>query len=796
MKKIYSYSLTLIFSCLFAQSIWAQCPTDLVIGQNIVCNGDFEDGDECFITDYTPFPPGDGRTWSIPDDYYVGSNSAFFNNAFAGIGDHSTGTGNFLMVDGSCDDSRSVWCQTVDIIPNTNYYFSTFITSLHPDYPARLQFSVNGGMIGSPFDAPATVGAWDFFEEVWFSGAATTATICVENLTTAGCADGNDFGLDDISFIPGCAFADLGPAPHLGEDVTICGAGSITINTGLTPSAGMDISWSTGESGTGMGAPYSIQVTSPGVYSICVSENGSCISSDIIAVFDEYEINLGPDVELCDPAVATLDAGFEGVGVTYQWYRDGVPIPDADSRTYMVTSPGAYSVISDDPICGVQTDVIDISTKAAIPNGADFCGANSEVPLSVSGPGEFEWYSDASGGSLLGAGPGFTTPPISTTTTFYVEDVSSFTAIAGPTSQPCAGTISGGERGAIMFTAYTDFTLVSIDIVHDNHGGGGTDNFTVDLLSNNPTAMWCGSCCGGGCNVDGPGTVLSTHSGGSFPRPGSPTVRTLEVNIPITGSPAGTVYWLRLGNGPAVRYFNCAAPAPGFPYNDNLGGDVFQINKSVYDNNPTTNYGIMYNFVASAGNNCARVPVTATYDCTTPVELVAFNLSNEHKGVLLSWSTASEVNASHFVVERSYDGVNFVPIASVDASGNSNNRIDYQFLDENASNGDVYYRLVQVDSDGTVNVGPVRHIQLKGDYEILIHPNPNSGIFSLNIKAPASSDISVDLLSIHGTKLLHYQTTSNGLFNKDIDIRHLPQGVYIADVKINGERNVRKIIKD
>src|SRR5690606_3510539 len=84
-----------------------------------------------------------------------------------------------------------------------------------------------------------------------------------------------------------------------------------------------------------------------------------------------------------------------------------------------------------------------------------------------------------------------------------------------------------------------------------------------------------------------------------------------------------------------------------------------------------------------------------------PVTLVSFaglSASNQNK---LSWVTASEQNSSYFQIERSTDARGFEPIGKITAAGNSTTTQHYNFTDNNISGGKFYYRLKQVDVDGS-----------------------------------------------------------------------------------------------
>ena len=68
--------------------------------------------------------------------------------------------------------------------------------------------------------------------------------------------------------------------------------------------------------------------------------------------------------------------------------------------------------------------------------------------------------------------------------------------------------------------------------------------------------------------------------------------------------------------------------------------------------------------------------------------------------MVLSWKTASEINNSHFEIERSNNGKDFIKIGEIAGQGTSNSTKRYQFTDKNPGSAQQYYRLKQVDFDG------------------------------------------------------------------------------------------------
>lgn len=176
-------------------------------GGNLVVNGGFEAGNTGFSSAYSI---GTGGTWGLLSNegtYVINNNANNTHSNFAACTDHTSGTGNFMVVNGSTIANQDVWCQTVNVLPNTTYQFSTWITSVEPNNPAALQFSINGNPIGNIFNASSTTCQWNQFSATWNSGNNTTATICILNQNIG--LGGNDFGLDDISFVGvTCSFTD------------------------------------------------------------------------------------------------------------------------------------------------------------------------------------------------------------------------------------------------------------------------------------------------------------------------------------------------------------------------------------------------------------------------------------------------------------------------------------------------------------------------------------------------------------------------------------------------------------
>lgn len=164
-------------------------------GDNLLQNGDFNNGFTNFTSDYIPGTGGSFGLLSNEGQYAVANNPSATHTNFASCADH-TGGGGMMVVNGASTANQDVLCQTVNVMSGTNYAVGAWVMSVVSASPAQLQISVNGQLLGGIFNAPAATCNWTQFFEVWNSGGATTAEICIVNQNTA--PSGNDFALDDL----------------------------------------------------------------------------------------------------------------------------------------------------------------------------------------------------------------------------------------------------------------------------------------------------------------------------------------------------------------------------------------------------------------------------------------------------------------------------------------------------------------------------------------------------------------------------------------------------------------------
>lgn len=161
-----------------------------------------------------------------------------------------------------------------------------------------------------------------------------------------------------------------------------------------------------------------------------------------------------------------------------------------------------------------------------------------------------------------------------------------------------------------------------------------------------------------------------------------------------------------------------------------------------------------------------------------PVELIYFNGRLDEGQVQLDWATASELNNSHFEIERSSDGVLFDQIGSVDGNGTTNELKKYAFTDRRPSIGTSYYRLRQVDYNGNFEYSSIIPISNEGvGFNVVVAPNPAT-VDNLNLLVQ-SDDVTPLNVTLHD------------LFGRTIVSKTITFEEYQAGANLVAEENIK-----
>ena len=368
---------------------------------NLVDNSDFEGGNTGFTSDYV-YSPGN----LVPEGVYdVLDNPQDDHPGFAPCNDHTSGSGNMMVVNGAGTPNQNVWCQTVSVMANTQYVLSAWVTSVVASSPALLQFNINGTPVGGIFSAPGGTCNWQQFFEIWNSGGNTSATICIVNQNTN--LGGNDFALDDIVFAPVCSATDTVRVVVVNISavvsppvVTLPCQGATVQLSGIGSSIGPNISyeWTTGNgnivSGVNTLTPI---IDAAGEYTLAVSYeiNGDVICTKTATV--NVILNPNPLAAWVTPpqplgcgAPTTLLIGNSNQPAfsSYQWTTtNGNIVGNADQKNITVNLVGTYTLLvtNANTGCTASTNVTvtltnNVPSANASSNGLITC-ANDSVPL-------------------------------------------------------------------------------------------------------------------------------------------------------------------------------------------------------------------------------------------------------------------------------------------------------------------------------------------------------------------------------------------------------------------------------
>lgn len=289
----------------------------------------------------------------------------------------------------------------------------------------------------------------------------------------------------------------------------------------------------------------------------------------------------------------------------------------------------------------------------------------------------------------------------------------------------------------------------------------------------------------------------------------------------ITPQPAEII------GGRKVYPFSMESPSSTIPISNSLpgtaiakitfptseSGDFVQIND--YTGTGTTNgyWYISYggsdgtNYVEKFyGDNISNSEFGDSYAEATlplPVSLVSFSAKKfQDRSTHLSWATVSEINSSHFLVQRSSDKKSWSTIGRVSAAGNSQFIENYQFIDENVYNGldsrlSVYYRLQMVDLDGQQKNSPIENVVFgkegskSSELALLVYPNPATD--GVQVEWNGQNSIQPTLLELYDItgKLVLTQKVSDNANQEYIDFgpAKISSGLYLLRI-LNGSEPI------
>ena len=169
--------------------------------------------------------------------------------------------------------------------------------------------------------------------------------------------------------------------------------------------------------------------------------------------------------------------------------------------------------------------------------------------------------------------------------------------------------------------------------------------------------------------------------------------------------------------------------------------------------------------------------------------LQSFTATRVDSSALLQWTTASEKNIKEFVVQKRVDGTEFADIGTISSIGNTDTPRNYQYTDRNLQNGNNYYRLRIVYSDGHYIYSPVRVILFDVDgFIVSIFPNPVRDNLFINTSVNCTQ---IELFDAPGKRL---QSLNVSGFQNILPMRNLAKGVYFVIIRTEMGKRIQKVV--
>ncbi len=182
--------------------------------------------------------------------------------------------------------------------------------------------------------------------------------------------------------------------------------------------------------------------------------------------------------------------------------------------------------------------------------------------------------------------------------------------------------------------------------------------------------------------------------------------------------------------------------------------------------------------------------ILATNNAPLALTMLTFKAEKIQDVIQIDWNTKNEEGINNFIIERSFDGNNFMSIDSANAS-NGNGSYYYKRFDKQYPKDAtiLYYRLKRVDNNGHFFYSKSVRINLDVQNSIQVYPNPIKNTFKLISKEAIKFIV---VINTNGQVLSAFNKTNNGVY----DISSLPMGIYYLKVSVGLSTEFVKVIKE
>ncbi|MES2798869.1 MAG: T9SS type A sorting domain-containing protein [Bacteroidota bacterium] len=618
---------------------------------------------------------------------------------------------------------------------------------------------------------------------------------------------------------------------------TICAGGNTTLTlSGGTAGTGATAQWFAGSCGSAViGTGNSIVVSPGSTTTYFVRYTGTCNTTACASVAVTVQtLSVAPTsivgtTTICagGNTTLTLSGGTAGTGATAQWFAGSCGSAVIGTGNSIVVSPGStttyfvrYAGTCNTTACAsVVVNVNTISTAPTITPVAGTVCPNTNVTLTAAGGtagtgSTINWYTGANGsGTFLGSGASIVVVP-NASATYYARregacnnstdatvtvNVKTFYYAANGTSGNSYCTDNAGwhhfyNGSEILFSVQGDisaappgFPVASINVngsYYQQTEGPGTPAGCASNIDPNEERFEMAR----SWNLDmGGGAPSGTYNIRFYYPPAERTaIETAAAN--------------HLATYPACGYTYKYATPLGFYWFKNSGSNYSAplYDATHYSGSGGTapggvNYAQWTGITGFSGGSGAVILSSVT---ELPIELNGFSAlcSAEATAVNVQWSTASEHNSSHFVVDRSFDATSWTAIGTIQAAGNSTVLQEYSLIDDATvirGHDVIYYRLNQFDNDGVSKIyGPTSAECSNDMLGMELFPNPASDLVNVLLHDDITNETSIVFTDVQGKEVK--RIICNEQIGKlyTVDLTGMNPGVYIVrlmDGKANGE---------
>lgn len=177
-----------------------------------------------------------------------------------------------------------------------------------------------------------------------------------------------------------------------------------------------------------------------------------------------------------------------------------------------------------------------------------------------------------------------------------------------------------------------------------------------------------------------------------------------------------------------------------------------------------------------------------------PIELVQFTATQQGGNIVLSWGTASELDNKEFIVERA-SASTFEKIATIQGAGTAEVAQNYSYVDTKPNTGTNYYRLRQVDYDGSASLSHIIEVSVKGAHTgVAIFPNPAFDFVQIDLGTASTSARTFALLDATG-RIVQNIHIEAGTQSVKLDVTGYAEGMYMLIEEQNGVQQSYRFIK-